>query len=547
MEYVWYNNISKIFMERGYLLPGQTLDERVDVICNRAQEILKIDGFAKQFKENIKKGWYSLSTPVWTNYGTDRGLPISCFGSYIEDDMKSILYTQAEVGMMTKLGGGTSAYFGKLRPRGSEIRNNGNSYGPVHFMRLFDNIVDIISQGGSRKGNFAAYLDIDHPDIEEFLDIKSEGNPIQNLFFGVCVTDEFMDGMIAGDIKKRNVWAKVLKSRANTGLPYISFIDNINNDAPDCYIDNNLKISANNLCSEINLFSDVNESFVCCLSSMNILHYDEWKDTNAVELLIYFLDSVITEFIKKAENISFMERTVQFAKNQRALGLGWLGWHSYLQSKMIPFESMEAKMLNVEIAKNIKDRGLKASKQLAERFGEPKLLRGYGRRNSTLFAIAPTKSSSAILGQVSEGIEPIRSNYMVKDLAKGKFSIKNIYLQNLLAEKGVDNDETWGKILSDGGSVQKLKCLSQKEKDVFKTFAEISPMEIIIQASQRQKYVDQGQSLNLMIHPSIPIKDVNKLIIEAWRLGIKSLYYQINVNAVREFSKNILQCSSCES
>lgn len=546
MTYRWLNEASKLFLERDYLLPGQSLDERIDIICKRAEEILGIDGFGKRFKENIKKGWYSLSTPIWSNFGTDRGCPISCFSSYIDDTMHSILATQAEVGMMTKIGGGTSAYFGKVRPRGSKIRNNGYSSGAVHFMQLFDKLVTITSQGSTRRGNFASYLPIDHKDILEFLTIRNEGSPIQDISFGVCVPNYWMQEMIDGDEEKRNVWAKVLQIRSEFGFPYIFFTDNVNNNTVDAYKDQNFKVYGSNLCSEITLPTNENESFVCDLSSMNILYYDEWKDTDAVELLTFFLDAVMSEFIEKSKKIPFMDRATQFAERHRALGIGWLGWHSFLQSKMLPWESTEAKLLNVEVAKHIKEKSYSASKKLADKFGEPEVLKGYGRRNSTLMAIAPTKSSSFILGQVSEGIEPQRTNYYIKDLAKIKTTHKNPYLVNLLEAKSMNTSEVWNSILMNGGSVQHLDCLTKEEKDVFKTFAEISPKEIIIQAAQRQKHIDQSQSLNLMIHPSIPTKDVNALIIDAWKMGVKTLYYQISVNAAQSFARDILACSSCE-
>jgi ribonucleotide reductase alpha subunit len=1337
-NYRWLTELSQLFLERDYLIKGQTVDERVNVICNTAERILQKPGFAKAFIDNFKKGWYSLSTPIWNNFGNDRGLPISCvvgdtwintingnkkakditigdevlthkrrykkvtnviitekrndiyqlkvsghdelyltgdhpvltslgwvcteelvpdlhlvattsnyapiilvektdkvetvydftveedhsfsasgivlhncFGSYIGDSMESIAHTWAEVCMMTKYGGGTSAYFGDIRERGALIKDNGESSGSVHFMSPFENLINVVSQGkcyiegtevltdsgfkdfrqltstdklaevdecnnvsftstyelviedfdgelvcfsdgksvivkvtpnhrmvvkgekvetkivlakdfqkddrlilcgqaddvtqaieslsvdsgpititheyykgkvycavvskgrlivkyqdrvlvcgNTRRGNFAAYLPIYHPDIMEFLNIRSEGFPIQDLSFGVCVPDDWMQAMIDGDWDKRVVWARVLECRANTGFPYIVFIDTVNKNTVDVYKDKGLKIKHSNLCcvtgdqrvvsdrglltvkelydqggeltlfdghkpvkasemklisenedvykitlengmthsvtkchkiqtdkgmiridelkigdqvsiqykkgifgkgseeiwtateviqeqyihnnslfkkdlqlllanlgigsslegdnlsidkrkvkhsavksieyiskqpvyccevytdehvwvcngiitsnSEIMLFNDLDESFVCDLSSMNILYYDEWKDTNAVELLVYLLDAVMTEFIEKARNIRFMERPVRFAERHRALGIGWLGWHSYLQSKMIPWESMEAKYYNVTVAKTIKESAYNASRRLAEEYGEPELLKGYGRRHVTtcvtgdtkiltsrgwveiintvgqqtdvwngfefstvepfitgisdiyevglsngfslkctpdhLFriispvqnekefglkkvlevkaselrvgdciqrfllpviteghelnhaytngafcgdgsisnsrkgkyprkelrlygkktlmaakiawkskpypikkstpdsvrgylvddlkpkffvpinynlrsklewlagiidtdgssgsngvaittsnfdfakdiafllqtlgirpyiskctriggyktdksiyysvqitshgcsilnslgintlrvkipqgkltvkdcskshyvevssvtklpeqqmtycftepkrgtgifngiytkqcAIAPTKSSAFILGQVSEGIEPHRTNYYIKDLQKGKFTIKNHHLEQLLREKGLDKKEIWDSILKMGGSVQHLSCLTQHEKDVFKTFAEISPKEIIIQAAQRQKYIDQSQSLNLMIHPSIPAKDVNTLMIEAWKMGIKSLYYQISVNAAQAFSREILSCHSCQ-
>jgi ribonucleoside-diphosphate reductase alpha chain len=546
-KYRWLTEMSQQFLERDYLVKGQTVDQRVDMICNTAENILKKPGFAAAFKENIQKGWYSLSTPVWTNFGNDRGLPISCFGSYIADTMESIAFTWAEVCMMTKMGGGTSGYFGDLRHRGSTIKDNGESSGAVHFMQAFDNLINVVSQGKTRRGNFATYLPIDHPDIEEFLKIRTEGFAIQDLSYGVCVADAWMEEMIEGDAQKRKIWAKVLESRSNTGYPYIFFVDNANNNTVDCYKDKQIRINHSNLCTEIMLPNNEEESFVCCLSSMNILHYDEWKDTNAVELMVCFLDAVMEEFIEKASKIEFMQRTVNFAKRHRALGIGWLGWHSYLQSKMIPWESMEAKFANVEIAKNIKTQAYEASAKLAQEYGEPDVCKGYGRRNSTLLAIAPTKSSAFIIGQVSEGIEPDKTNYYIKDLQKGKYTIKNLYLDKLLKEKGKDTEEVYNSILSSGGSVQHLSFLSENEKAVFKTFGEISPKEIVIQAAQRQKYIDQGQSLNLMIHPSVSTKDVNALVIEAWRLGIKSLYYQHSVNAAQSFTRNILSCANCES
>lgn len=544
-QYVWLTEMSQQFLERDYLLPGQTVDERVDIICAAAERRLGIRGFAAQFKANLQKGWYSLSTPIWTNFGTDRGLPISCFGSHIDDTTDSILYTLAETGVMTKYGGGTSAFFGNVRHRGAPIRNNGVSSGAVHFMQPFDNLITVISQGSTRRGNLAAYLNIDHPDGLEFLQIRHEGSPLQNLSFGVCVPDYFVEEMLAGDREKQKVWAKVIQSRFDTGYPYIFFSGNAQKGAPEVY--KNTPIQASNLCSEIMLPTTAEESFVCDLSSMNVLHYDDWKATDAVGLLVYFLDAVMSEFIEKARDIRFMERAVRFAERHRALGVGWLGWHSFLQSKNIPFESFHAKMLNVEVAKTIQAGAQQGSEDLAEMFGEPEMCKGTGRRNTTLQAIAPTKSSAFILGQVSEGIEPHRANYYIKDLAKGKFTIKNPYLDQLLTRLDRNTPEVWDDILKHGGSVQHLDFLSDHEKAVFKTFIEISPMEIVIQAAARQKYIDQGQSLNLMIHPKTPAKDVNKLFLEAWRLGIKSLYYQINVNAAQELSRSILDCSSCSA
>jgi len=546
-EYYWLNSHSRLFLERGYLEEGVTPEQRIKQIAKNAEKILSIDGFASKFENYMSKGFYSLATPVWTNFGNKRGLPVSCFGSFVQDKMEEILTKSAEVGMMSKLGGGTSGYFGDLRPRGTKISVGGESSGAVHFMEIFDKVAEVISQGSARRGSFAAYMPIEHDDIEEFLQIRSEGHPIQNMSIGVTVTDEFMKSLIEGDKDKRKIWAKVIQKRFETGYPYIMFIDSVNKNAPKVYKDKKLKIKSSNLCSEISLFSDQNNSFVCVLSSLNLLHWDEIKETDAIETLTYFLDSVNEEFVQKTEGIKYMDAARNFAKSQRALGLGILGWHSLLQSKMIAFESMEAKLLNTSIWKIIRERTDAASEKMAKEYGEPELLKGYGRRNVTTLAVAPTTSSSFILGQVSPSIEPLNSNYFVKNLAKGKFTYKNPYLKEVLKKYEKNNDEIWKTILIKGGSVQHLDFLTKEEKDVFKTFGEISQKEIIIQAAQRQKYIDQSQSLNLMIPPSASPKEVNTLLIEGWELGVKTFYYQRSANPAQELARSILTCASCEA
>ena len=546
-DYYWLNSHSRLFLERGYLEEGTTPEARIKQIADNAEKILKLEGFSDKFQNYMAKGFYSLSTPAWTNFGNKRGLPVSCFGSLIEDKMESILTKAAEVGMMSKLGGGTSGYFGELRPRGTKISVGGESSGAVHFMEIFDKVAEVISQGSARRGSFAAYMPIEHDDIEEFLQIRSEGHPIQNMSIGVTVTDEFMNGLIEGNKDKRKIWAKVIQKRFETGYPYIMFVDSVNKNAPKVYKDKKLKIKASNLCSEINLFSDKNNSFVCVLSSLNLLHWDEIKDTDAIETLVYFLDAVNEEFVQKTEGVKYMEAAHDFAKAQRALGMGVLGWHSLLQSKMIAFESMQAKLLNSEIWKTIRQRADKATEEMAKEYGEPELLKGYGRRNVTTLAVAPTTSSSFILGQVSPSIEPLNSNYFVKNLAKGKFTYKNPYLKEILKKYDRHNDDTWKTILVRGGSVQHLEFLSQQEKDVFKTFGEISQKEIVIQAAQRQKHIDQSQSLNIMIPPNTSPKEVNSLLIEGWELGVKTFYYQRSANPAQELARSILNCVSCEA
>ncbi|WP_228122925.1 ribonucleoside-diphosphate reductase subunit alpha [Oceanihabitans sp. IOP_32] len=557
-EIEWLTENSRKFLSSGYLTEGTTPEVRIREIADRAEEILKIDGFADKFYGYMAAGYYSLASPVWSNFGKKRGLPISCFGSHIDDDMGDILYGQSEVGMMSKLGGGTSGYFGKLRHRGAPVKNNGESSGAVHIMQLFEKMVDVVSQGSVRRGRFSPYLPIDHKDIHEFLEIGTEGNPIQELTHGVTVGNQWMQDMIDGDQDKRAIWAKVLQRRGEIGYPYIFFKDNANNNAADVYKDKNMEIYASNLCTEIMLPTNNRWSFVCVLSSINLLHYDKWKDTDAVETMVYFLDAVLEEFVTKLEayrdstnrddkqTFLFMEKAYNFAKENRALGLGALGWHSLLQSKMLAFDSQEAFNLNSEIFKTIHEKSKKASEELAKLFGEPEVLKGYGRRNTTVNAVAPTTSSAFILGQVSQGIEPIWSNSYVKDIAKIKTTIKNPFLENLLEEKGLNTSAIWKSIRDYDGSVQHLEELTDHEREVFKTYSEIDQMSIIYQAANRQNHIDQGQSLNIMVHPDMPVKDINKLYVTAWKLGLKSLYYQHSMNAAQKF-KQKKDCVSCEA
>ena len=554
----WLNEHSRQFLASGYLTEGTTPEGRIREIAERAESILGIPGYADKFYHYMSEGFFSLASPVWSNFGKKRGLPISCFGSHIDDDMGNILFTQSEVGMMSKLGGGTSGYFGKIRHRGAPVKNNGQASGAVHIMQLFESMVDVVSQGSVRRGRFSPYLPIEHNDIMEFLEIGTEGNPIQQLTHGVTVTNQWMEEMVAGDQDKRTIWAKVLQRRGEMGYPYIFFADNANNGAVEVYRQNGHRIHASNLCTEIMLPSNDDWSFVCVLSSVNLLHYDKWKDTDAVETMVYFLDAVITEFIEKLEayrdstdrddrqTFLFMERAYNFAKENRALGLGVLGWHSLLQSKRYAFNSQEAYNLNSEIFKTLKERSYRASAELAGLFGEPKVLKGFGRRNATLNAIAPTTSSAFILGQVSQGIEPIWSNCYVKDIAKIKVTIKNPYLMDLLEEKGQNTNEVWKSIRDMDGSVQHLDFLTEQEKNVFRTYSELDQLDIIYQAANRQNHIDQGQSVNIIVHPDMPTKDINKIHVTAWKLGLKSLYYQHSMNAAQKF-KQKKDCVVCEA
>ena len=553
-RYWWINDESLAVLNRGYLLNGETVEGAVDRITTAAAKRLNNMELQPIFKEMVERGWMSLSSPIWANMGTQRGLPISCFGCHIPDSVENITHKLGEVIMQTKVGGGTSGYFGELRGRGSSITDNGKSSGSVSFMRMFDTTLDVVSQGGVRKGAFAAYLDIDHPDVEEFLQIKDIGNPIQNLFFSVCVPDYWMQEMIDGDVEKRKLWARVLESRQQKGLPYIFFTDNNNKNKSQIYKDLDLKITHSNLCSEVSLPDSTDESFVCCLSSMNLELYDEWKDTNAVYYAIYFLDAVMSEFIEKTEDNYYLKNSHNFAKRHRALGLGVLGYHSYFQKHNISFNAPETKVITQEIFGYLRREALRATKALSKIYGPAPIyneIENYPehkkQRNTTVMAIAPTTSSSSILGQVSPGIEPYSSNYYKVGLAKGNFIRKNKYLTTLLESKGKNTEEVWRQIMLAQGSVQGLDFLTPQEKEVFKTFRELSQRHILVLAQLRQKYIDQGQSLNINIPAEVPVKEVNAMMIDAWKWGIKGLYYQRSSSVAKELLTNIITCSSCES
>ena len=537
-KYYWLNDESRLFLSRGYI--NETPEQRIKDIANKAEQYLKIDGFANKFEDYMARGFYSLSTPVWINFGKEKGLPISCYGSNIDDTLDSILNAGREIGMMSKYGGGTSAYLGNIRARGSKISTGGTADGPVHYARVYDTVVDVCKQSEARRGACAVWLPVEHDDIMEFLDIGTEGNPIQNLQYGITVTDNWINDMKGGDPTKRKIWAKIIQRRNEFGFPYIMFKDNSNNNSP--YKELGMEITASNLCSEIQLPTDSLNSFVCCLGSLNLVHWDEIKDSDAIEVYVMFLNAVMDEFILKSGKMAGMKRANRFASQHRAIGLGVMGYHSLFQSKLVPFESLMAKQLNNQIFKILKEKSDATSRYLFEEKGYKSLREGYA--NTTLIAIAPTKSSSFIHGQVSMGIEPIKSNYFIKDLAKSKTIYKNPFLEIELDKYGLNTPEVWESILKKDGSVQHLDFPT---KEVFKSFIEISPKELILQAAQRQKYIDQSQSLNLMIHPSVPAKDINQLYLYAHEEGVKTLYYQFSQSSAQSFARNINECVSCEA
>ena len=550
----WFNEESSSILNKGYLLKGETVEDAIERIARVVEKYNpEVEGIYEKTTEAIVKGWLSMSSPIWANAGTERGLPISCFNVHIEDSVESYASKLGEVIMQTKVGGGTSGSF-DMREFGAPITDNGHSNGVMAFINSFDHTMKFMNQGNTRRGSFAAYLKIDHPDIEKFLNVKSVGDDNQSIFTGVIVTDEWFEQMMDQenvDTYKRNIWAKVLKSRQEKGIPYVFFDGNVQRGRPDAYKELGLTISGSNLCAEVMLPSSQDESFICALLSTNMERWDEWRNTDLLFTANCIIDAILQEFIDKAKGRKHFEPTVKFAERHRAVGIGVLGYHSYLQKNNIPFESDEARAINREYFKELQEKLYQSSEKLGELKGHAPIFNettsSKPRRNVTLMAIAPTTSSSAILGQVSAGIEPYSSNYYKVGLAKGNFMRKNKYLEKLLDDKGLNTKSVWKTIMLNDGSVQHLSGLTEHEKNVFKTFKEISQKEIIIHASIRQRWIDQGQSLNLNIPPDVPMKEVNKLMIDAYYAGIKTLYYQRSKSVSKDMLKNVVNCSSCEA
>jgi ribonucleoside-diphosphate reductase alpha chain len=559
MEYpkgYWINSPSRIFLSRGYLLEGQTVEQRLRLIAERVGHYLEAayPGITDKVEDYQTRGWLSNSSPIWSNFGTGRALPISCNGSYMDDRMGSILLKTAEIGEQTKQGAGTSIY---MNLRGSKFPISGGGFadGPVHFTALGQEMTNRISQGNVRRGNTAYYYEIEHPDILDILEMREEGHEVQQVQFGLCISDQWMQDMLDEPIggEKKTVWARVIRKRFETGYPFIFWKDAVNEQKPQILQDLNIPIYASNLCTEIMLPSNNEWSFVCDLLSVNLLHFDEWKNTDLVEVACLILDAVLSEYIEKidamesAEDRFLMMTARNFAEHWRAIGVGVLGYHSYLQHNNIALESFAARQKNLEIFSTIDKQSLKASKKAAKLLGEAPGMKGTGLRWLTRHAIAPTTSSSFILGQVSRGIEPFLSNYYTEDLAKGKFPVRNAHLQEKLRALGKDTDEVWESILLKGGSVQHLDFLDQHTKNVFKTFGEVSQAELIEQAIHRTPFIDQGQSLNIRIHPKTPPKAVHNLMVLAWKGRLKSMYYQRSTNPAQEYSREQASCVACEA
>ena len=549
----WMDEISLATISKGYLLPGETVRTAYKRVASASANRLKKPELANKFFKYIWNGWIGLASPVISNMGTDRGLPISCFGIDTPDSIRGIGLTNAELMKLTASGGGVGISLSRIRQRGEGITGNGKSEGVVPWAKIYDSSIIATNQGNVRRGAASVNLDIEHGDIEEFLQIRRpKGDPNRqclNLHQCVVVGDSFMRKLEARDSESMNKWATVLKSRMETGEPYIMYKDNVNKDNPIAYRLNNLEVSMTNICSEITLFTDEEHSFICCLSSLNLAKWEEYKDTDCIQTAIWFLDGVMQEFIDKSNGKESLKRTHKHASKGRALGLGVMGWHTFLQQKNLPFNSVASTVHTRNIFNKIRSESESASMDLAAEYGEPLWCRGTGMRNTHLLAVAPTVSNSVICGGISAGIEPLPANVYTFNGAKGTFIRKNKVLETLLKSKGENKNKWWDQMLQEGGSVLNLpdNVLSTEEKDVFLTFSETNQLELIKQAAERQKYIDQTQSLNLSFDPNDSPKWINQVHMEAWKLGVKTLYYLRTDSVIKgDLGSRMADCLSCD-
>jgi len=561
-------------ISKGYLLAGETPKDAYWRVSTSVARRLGKPQMASKFFDYIWRGWLNLATPVLSNTGTDRGLPISCFGIDVADSIQDIGSKNLEMMLLAKHGGGVGIGINQIRPAGSKITQNGTSDGVVPFAKIYDSTILATNQGSVRRGAASVNLNIEHDDFDEWIEIREPKGDVNrqclNLHQCVVVGDKFMRKLEDGNDEARRRWGKVLQKRKATGEPYIMYKGNVNKQNPEAYKQNSLKVFMTNICSEITLHTDESHSFVCCLSSLNLSKYDEWKHTDLIYTATWFLDGVLEEFIQRAKNMRGFENSVRSAEKGRALGLGVLGWHTYLQQKGIAFDSLPAQFETRRIFSQLKIESERASRDMAQEYGEPLWCVGTGMRNTHLRAVAPTVSNSKLAGNVSPGIEPWAANVFTEQTAKGTFIRKNRELEKVLRKVGINNKETWDKILSDGGSIQGIDELDNwvycdgkvvnisdveegkevdKVKDVFKTFKEINQLELVRQAGIRQQYIDQSVSLNLAFPSQATPKWMNQVHMEAWRQGIKTLYYTRTESVLRgDIAQQAMNpdCLSCD-
>ena len=545
----------------GYLLNGETPRDAYNRVCTTVARRLDRPELAETFFKYIWKGWLCLASPVLSNTGTDRGLPISCFGIDVADSINDIGKKNLEMMLLAKHGGGVGIGVNQIRPAGAKIKGNGTSDGVVPFCKIYDSTILATNQGSVRRGAASVNINIDHDDFGDWLEIREPKGDVNrqslNLHQCVVVGDKFMRKLETGDVEARGKWSKLLQKRKATGEPYILFKENTNKTNPAAYKNNGLKVHMTNICSEITLHTDESHSFVCCLSSLNLAKYEEWKNTNLIYDATFFLDGVMEEFIQRAKGLAGFENAVRSAQKGRALGLGVLGWHTYLQEKGIPFEGLLSQFETRKIFSQIKIESERASMDLAEAYGEPLWCVGTGMRNTHLRAVAPTVSNSKLSGNVSPGIEPWAANVFTEQSAKGTFIRKNPTLESVLEDVGLNNEEIWDKILEDGGSVQGIERLDNilmgdhdiPAKEVFRTFKEINQLELVNQAGIRQQYVDQSVSLNLAFPSEATPRWLNQVHMDAWKKGVKTLYYVRTESVLRgDIAANAMDpsCLSCD-
>ena len=536
----------------GYLLGSESPKDAYERVCKTVANRLDRPELEETFFEYIWNGWLCLASPVLSNTGTDRGFPISCFGIDVADSIIDIGEKNLEMMLLAKHGGGVGIGINQIRPAGAEIKGNGTSDGVVPFCKIYDSTILATNQGSVRRGAASVNINIEHPDFEEWIEIREPKGDVNrqslNLHQCAVVGDKFMRRLEQGDGEARKRWGKLLQKRKATGEPYVLFKGNTNKNNPTAYKQNALKVHMTNICSEITLHTDENHSFICCLSSLNLAKYDEWKNTNIIHDSIWFLDGVLEEFIQKAKYRKGFENSVRSAEKGRALGLGVLGWHTYLQERGLPFEGLLAQYETRKIFSQIKIESERASMALADIYGEPLWCVGTGFRNTHLRAIAPTVSNSKLSGNVSPGIEPWAANIFTEQSAKGTFIRKNPTLENILKKQKLNTKEIWDKILADGGSVQDIEGLNEDTKEVFKTFKELNQLELVRQAGIRQQYIDQSVSLNLAFPSEATPKWINKVHMDAWRKGIKTLYYMRTESVLRgDIAKDAMEdCVACD-
>ena len=545
----YLSEFSKKTLADRYMIDGELSPQ--DAFARAAKAFANDEAHAQRLYDYASKLWFMFSTPVLSNGGTTRGLPISCFLNYVEDSREGITNHYTENAFLSSVGGGVGGCWNEIRSVGSKTSNGSESTGVIPFMKVVDAEMLAFSQGVTRRGSYAAYLDMSHPEIEEFLDVrKPTGGDINrkstNLHHGVVVPDRFMaliegatreegfddswdlrdphTGRVVKTVSAKTLWVKLIQNRVETGEPYIMFGDTVQEGLPKCQKEKGLKVHHSNLCSEITLATAEDRTAVCCLSSVNLEEFDEWQHNPLfIPDLVAMLDNVLTYFIDNAPNELW--RAAYSAMQERSIGLGAMGFHAYLQRHNQPFEGIMAKSANMRMFKHIKSEADRATRELAIERGEAPDAVGYGVRNVHLLAVAPNASSYIICGNTSPSIEPYRANAFTQKTKSGSSLQKNEYLEHILQELGEDTDEVWKGIITNGGSVQHLDFLDDWTKDVFKTAVEIDQRWVIDLAADRQQYICQSQSLNVFFPANVSKQELHAIHMMAWKKKVKTLYY----------------------